>query len=158
MKTLNSLLLILVTLMLALGSVHAKNKFKIATVAPDGTPWSVLLNTYKKKVSKKSEKELYPRVYLNGVKGDEQRIVRQIYKGRLQMGGVSTGALSVIVPDIELLELPYAFKNAETADRVLEEVRPLVDQLLKENLKDKINSFYSREFVNVIKFKKPLQK
>ena len=27
-----------------------------------------------------------------------------------------------------------------------------------ENLKDKINSFYSREFVNVIKFKKPLQK
>ena len=41
-------------------------------------------------------------------------------KGRLQMGGVSTGALSVIVPDIELLELPYAFKNAETADRVLE--------------------------------------
>ena len=27
-----------------------------------------------------------------------------------------------------------------------------------ENLKDKINSFYSREFVNVINFKKPLQK
>ena len=129
MKTLRLILLTLIGLMLTVGSVQAKNKFKIATVAPDGTPWAVLLNKYKRKISKKSNKELYPRVYLNGVKGDEQSIVRQIYKGSLQMGGVSTGALAVIVPDIELLELPYAFKTAQIADRVLEEVRPLVNQL-----------------------------
>jgi TRAP-type C4-dicarboxylate transport system substrate-binding protein len=132
MKTINLFLLTLIALMLTVGSVQAKSKFKIATVAPDGTPWAVLLNTYKKKISKKSKKELYPRVYLNGVKGDEQSIVRQIYKGSLQMGGVSTGALAVIVPDIELLELPYAFKDAKTADRVLDEVRPLVNALLEE--------------------------
>ena len=38
-------------------------KFKIATIAPDGTPWALLLNTFKKKVRKDSGKSLMPRVY-----------------------------------------------------------------------------------------------
>jgi TRAP-type transport system periplasmic protein len=109
-----------------------KIKFKIATIAPDGTPWSVMLNRYKKKVSKDSNKRLKARVYLNSIKGDEQSIVRQVYQGKLQMGGVSTGALSTIVEDMDILELPYAFPDLKTADRVLEEVRPLVDELLAE--------------------------
>ena len=78
-------------------------KFKIATVAPDGTPWSVLLKRFKSDVSKASNKELAARVYLNGIKGDEQSIVRQVYSGDLQMGGVSTAALATIVPDMDIL-------------------------------------------------------
>ena len=97
-------------------------KFKIATIAPDGTPWALLLNKFKKQVRKQSNKELLPKVYLNGIKGDEQSIVRQVYKGSLQMGGVSTGALSTFVPDLDILELPYAFPDFETADKVLDSV------------------------------------
>ena len=107
-------------------------KFKIATIAPDGTPWALLLNKFKKQVRKESNKELLPKVYLNGIKGDEQSIVRQVYKGSLQMGGVSTGALSTIVPDMDILELPYAFPDFKTADRVLDAVRPTVEALLNE--------------------------
>ena len=107
-------------------------KFKIATIAPDGTPWAHLLNGFKKKVRKASNKKLMPRVYLNGLKGDEQSIVRQVYKGSLQMGGVSTGALSTIVPDMDILELPYAFPDFKTADAVLDSVRPTVEALLNE--------------------------
>ena len=107
-------------------------KFKIATIAPDGTPWALLLNKFKKQVRKQSNKELLPKVYLNGIKGDEQSIVRQVYKGSLQMGGVSTGALSTIVPDMDILELPYAFPDFETADKVLDSVRPTVEALLNE--------------------------
>lgn len=107
-------------------------KFKIATIAPDGTPWALLLNKFKKQVRKESNKELLPKVYLNGIKGDEQSIVRQVYKGSLQMGGVSTGALSTIVPDMDILELPYAFPDFATADKVLDSVRPTVEALLNE--------------------------
>lgn len=107
-------------------------KFKIATIAPDGTPWALLLNKFKKQVRKESNKELLPKVYLNGIKGDEQSIVRQVYKGSLQMGGVSTGALSTIVPDMDILELPYAFPDFATADQVLDSVRPTVEALLNE--------------------------
>ena len=136
MKTLiglkEQLLAVLLTLSLSSISFADPIKFKIATIAPDGTPWAALLNTFKKKVRKQSEKSLMPRVYLNGLKGDEQSIVRQVYKGSLQMGGVSTGALSTIVPDMDILELPYAFPDFKTADAVLEKVRPTVEKLLNE--------------------------
>lgn len=105
-------------------------KFKIATIAPDGTPWAQFLTQFKKRVRKQSKKELKPLVYLNGIKGDEQSIVRQVYAGTLQMGGVSTGALSTVVPDMDILELPYAFPDFATADRTLEELRPLVEEIL----------------------------
>lgn len=122
----------LFTLSLASVSFAEPIKFKIATIAPEGTPWAVLLNSFKSKVTKESDKGLMPRVYLNGLKGDEQSIVRQVYKGALQMGGVSTGALSTIVPDMDILELPYAFPDLKTADAVLEKVRPTVEALLNE--------------------------
>ena len=113
------------------GASHAKGKkFKIATIAPDGTPWAQFLTQFKKRVRKQSEKALKPLVYLNGIKGDEQSIVRQVYAGKLQMGGVSTGALSTVVPDMDILELPYAFPDFASADRTLEEVRPLVEEIL----------------------------
>ena len=114
-------------------SAQAKGKkFKIATIAPDGTPWSVLLNTFKKRVRKATQKELKPKVYLNGIKGDEQSIVRQVYSGKLQAGGVSTAALATVVPEMDILELPYAFPDFATADQVLGEVRPLVERILNQ--------------------------
>jgi TRAP-type C4-dicarboxylate transport system substrate-binding protein len=131
-KTSLSLLATLIIFALSSSSYADPVKFKIATIAPDGTPWAHLLNGFKKKVRKASNKELLPRVYLNGLKGDEQSIVRQVYKGSLQMGGVSTGALSTIVPDMDILELPYAFPDFATADKVLDSVRPTVEALLNE--------------------------
>jgi TRAP-type C4-dicarboxylate transport system substrate-binding protein len=127
-----TILALLLTIALCSPSFADPIKFKIATIAPDGTPWALMLNTFKKRVRKQSKKALMPRVYLNGLKGDEQSIVRQVYKGSLQMGGVSTGALSTIVPDMDILELPYAFPDFATADKVLDAVRPTVEALLNE--------------------------
>lgn len=107
-------------------------KFKIATIAPDGTPWSMLLNQFKRDISKASNQELSARVYLNAIKGDELSIVRQVYRGDLQMGGVSTAALATIAKDMDILELPYAFETLEQADKTLDKVRPIVEQLLEE--------------------------
>lgn len=108
---------------------------KLATVAPKGTPWSDLLKRYKKKVAKATKdmaKKVKIRAYLGGAKGGEQSIARQVAKGSLQGGGVSTGALAVLVPDMDILELPYLFDSAEQADKVLDAVRPQVEALMAE--------------------------
>ena len=62
----------------------------------------------------------------------ERSIVRQVQKGRLQVAGVSAGALSAVVTDLDLLELPYLFANHAEADRVLDEVRPIVEEMLEK--------------------------
>lgn len=108
---------------------------KLATVAPKGTPWSDLLKRYKKKVAKATKdmpQKIKMRAYLGGAKGGEQSIARQVAKGTLQGGGVSTGALAVLVPDMDILELPFLFDSAKQADKVLDAVRPQIEALLAE--------------------------
>ena len=107
---------------------------KVASVAPARTPWADLLKLYRKQVKKGSAERVKMRVYLGGIKGDEQSIVRQVFKGTdLQIGGVSTGAMAVLVPDMDILELPYLFESFEEADRILDIVaRPYIEKMLAE--------------------------
>ncbi|MEZ4470052.1 MAG: TRAP transporter substrate-binding protein [bacterium] len=116
----------------ALAGDDGEVNMKLATVAPKGTPWSDLLERYKAAVDEKSGGKMKVRAFLGGVKGDEQSIARQVYKGSLQMGGVSTGAIAAIVPDMDILELPYLFDDFQQADAILDQVRPIVEKLLEE--------------------------
>ncbi len=112
----------------------AEFTLKIGTVAPDRTPWADLLNRYKKEVQKRSNGRVKVRVYLGGIKGDEQSLVRQVFKGEtLQLCGVSTAAMSAMVADVDILELPYLFDSAEQADGILDGVaRPHLEKMLEE--------------------------
>lgn len=122
-----------IILMMTSGSWAKKNEFlyKGATVAPPNTPWSALLKRYKKDVRKASGKRIKAKVYVGGTKGDEQSIVRQVAKGTLQFGGVSMGAMSILVPELDIFELPYLFESFDEVDRVLDVVRPDVERLLE---------------------------
>ncbi|MCB9538394.1 MAG: TRAP transporter substrate-binding protein [Myxococcales bacterium] len=105
---------------------------KLATVAPARTPWADLLKRYRKAVQKGTDGKVKVRVYLNGIKGDEQSSVRQVYKGTLQGAGVSTGAMATLVPELSVLELPYLFDSYDEADRILDgPARPLIEKLLE---------------------------
>lgn len=103
---------------------------RLSTVAPPGTPWAELLKRFRKAVEKESNGRIKVRVYLGGSKGDEQSSVRQVYKGTLEAAGVSTGAVSTMVPAVDSLELPYLFETYEEADKVLDAVRGDLDKLL----------------------------
>ena len=126
-------LVALCVLMISAESFAKKNEFlyKGATVAPPNTPWSALLKKYKKDVRKASSKRIKAKVYVGGTKGDEQSIVRQVAKGTLQFGGVSMGAMAILVPELDIFELPYLFESFEEVDRVLDTVRPNVEKLLE---------------------------
>lgn len=104
---------------------------KVATVAPARTPWAKLLKKYRSALKTLTEGRVKMRVYLGGIKGDEQSIVRQVYKGTLHIGGVSTGAMATVVPDLDLLELPYLFASHEEADRILDgPAKPIIEEML----------------------------
>ncbi len=116
----------------AASAADGEISLKLATVAPSRTPWADLLKRYRKSVEKSTDKKIKVRVYLNGIKGDEQSSVRQVYKGTLQGAGVSTGAMATLVPELSVLELPYLFASYEEADRILDgPARPLIEKLLE---------------------------
>ncbi|MDP2307231.1 MAG: TRAP transporter substrate-binding protein DctP [Pseudomonadota bacterium] len=112
--------LLLVTLPEA--EAEAVATLKIATVAPEGTPWADGLNQLKAQVEKDSGGRVAVRTFLGGVLGDENETVQSVQRGQYQGVGASTGALASIVPELSVLELPYLFRSAEEADYVLDKV------------------------------------
>jgi tripartite ATP-independent transporter DctP family solute receptor len=96
--------------------------FKLATVAPDGTPWSQSLQDYKARVEKESNFRIKIKPYLGGTLGDENITIAECKRGSIHMWGGSTGALASTVPESALLELPYLFQSADEADYILDEV------------------------------------
>jgi TRAP-type transport system periplasmic protein len=93
---------------------------KLATVAPDGTPWAVGLNDFKKQVEQLSGGSLKVKVFLGGALGDENDTVLACKRGQIQAVGASTGALASQVPELSVLEMPYLFRTPQEADHVLQ--------------------------------------
>lgn len=104
---------------------------KLATVAPDKTPWSELLKKYKKTVEEKSGGRIQVKVFLGGQLGDENESVNKCKRGQLQAVGASTGALASQVPELNVVELPFLFRDAAEADKVIDTVvTPAMDRIL----------------------------
>lgn len=95
---------------------------KIATVAPEGTPWADGISRFKKQVETKAPGRIVVRPFLGGVLGDENESVQACQRGQIQGVGASTGAIASIVPELSVLELPYLFKSEDEADYVLDRV------------------------------------
>ena len=93
---------------------------KIATVAPDKTPWADLLKGYKKTIEAKSKGRIKVRLFLGGTMGDENESVRMTARGQLSGVGASTGAVASIVEELNAIEIPFLFNNANEADYVLD--------------------------------------
>lgn len=95
---------------------------KIATVAPEGTPWSDGLAQFKAHVEKRSGGTIKVKVFFGGMLGDENETVQQTQRGQLQGVAASTGAIASLIPELNVLELPFLFKTATEADHVLDGV------------------------------------
>ncbi|MDP2340543.1 MAG: TRAP transporter substrate-binding protein DctP [Deltaproteobacteria bacterium] len=91
---------------------------RLATVAPDGSPWAVKLQEFKKKAEAAAPGQLKVKVFLGGALGDENETVLATKRGQLDAVGASTGALASQVPELNVLELPYLFNNFEEVDHI----------------------------------------
>lgn len=123
-RTLFALTSLVALFLLCLPRAHAEAAYtlKIATVAPEGTPWSEGLGQFKAMVEKDSGGKIAVKVFYGGMLGDENETVQQAQRGQIQGVAGSTGAIASLVPELNVLELPYLFRTADEADFVLDGV------------------------------------
>lgn len=104
---------------------------KIATVAPPGTPWAKQLKKLKKYIKTESEGRIKVKTYLGGALGGEIQTAESTKRGTIQIFGGTASALASLVPELDVLELPYLFKSEKSADNILDNViREDVERLL----------------------------
>jgi tripartite ATP-independent transporter DctP family solute receptor len=96
---------------------------KVATVAPEGSPWAVALQDWKKIAEAAAPAgKLKIKLFLGGTLGDEKESVLAVKRGQIQVAAATTGAFASQVPELAVFELPYLFKGYEEADYVLDNV------------------------------------
>jgi tripartite ATP-independent transporter DctP family solute receptor len=122
LRTILPLAAALLLLVLPTAEAETVATLKIATVAPEGTPWADGLTRLKAQVEKDAPGRMVVRPFLGGVLGDENESVQACQRGQIQGVGASTGALASIVPELAVLELPYLFRSEAEADYVLDKV------------------------------------
>ena len=96
----------------------------MGSLAPEHTPWRDMLDKFEKYVEEKSNGAINVIVRPAGVMA-EVEMVRETRKGeRLQGAGVTTAALAQggNIPLLQLVELPYLFRNSKEADHLLDNV------------------------------------
>ncbi len=103
------------------GGLSAQTTVKLATVAPDGSPWANELSKIKKKIETESQGQIKIRLYPGGQMGGENEILQQVIRGKLQGAGLTAGALANTIKELNVLEIPYLFNSYAQADCVLDE-------------------------------------
>ncbi len=118
-KTIKTLFAIGTALLLA-GAVSAETVVKLATVAPEGSPWTNELSKLKKRIESESSGQIKIKVYPGGQMGGENEILQQVIRGKLQGAGLTAGALANTIKEINVLEIPYLFGSLNEADCILD--------------------------------------
>lgn len=83
-------------------------------------------------VEKKSNGTIKVELFPNGVLGTDRQMMEQLQMGTLQGNNNSTGPVSAFVPRMAVFDLPFLFKDRETAYKVLD--GPIGQELLNNDL------------------------
>lgn len=102
---------------LAAGTSYAK-ELRLSAAPPPNSPWGKVTQQFVDKVAELSGGELTINAFMGSKLGGEQDVVKQIARGRVDMGVMSNTAVSLLVPEFGLLAAPYAFDSAEQFDCV----------------------------------------
>ena len=106
--------------------------FKIATVAPDGTSWMNEMRAGAEAIQKRTEGRVVIRFYPGGIMGNDKSVLRKIRINQLQGGAITGGGLAEILPEAQMYNLPFLFRDFEEADYVRGKMDPvLLDDLKK---------------------------
>jgi TRAP-type C4-dicarboxylate transport system substrate-binding protein len=93
---------------------------KIATLAPDGSPWVDGLREVAWQWEKISAGQVRLKIYAGGVAGEEQDMVRKLRIGQLQGAALTQLGLGLLEPDILAVSVPFLVRDEGELDHLLE--------------------------------------
>lgn len=101
---------------LATTSVVAATELKLTSGAPPNTPWGKFADKVAEDVNAASAGKLTIKVFPSSQLGDEQTTMRQLVRGRLDLGSYSNAGIALIAPEFGLLANPYLWDSYKQMD------------------------------------------
>ncbi|MBU1333026.1 MAG: TRAP transporter substrate-binding protein [Gammaproteobacteria bacterium] len=115
------------------GMAQAAMSLKIAEIHPAGYPTVVAQENMGKKIEAATNGELTFKMFSGGVLGSEKEVVEQVQIGAVQMTRVSLGTLGPVVPDVNVFNMPFVFRDHD-------HMRKVIDGEIGQEILDKITN------------------
>jgi len=95
---------------------QSKIEIKVATIAPNGTPWTAHLEKWRDNLLKASDGNIEIKIFPSGQLGNEFDVLKQVKRGRITSAGFSAAPLNASFPELTLMGTPFLFDKVETHD------------------------------------------
>lgn len=118
-------------LSLALAGPAAAQVVKMATLAPEGSPYQLILKEMGEKWKALSGGKVELRLYPGSVAGDDQDVVRKMRLGTLNAGLITSVGVANIDKSVYALQLPMLYRSTEEVDYVLSKMGPKLEASLE---------------------------
>lgn len=115
------------------GLAQAEIKIKFAEVHPAGYPPVVAEQAMGKKLEEQSKGEISFKMFAGGVLGSEKEVIEQVQSNAVQMTRVSLGIVGPVVPDVNVFNLPFIFRDQA-------HMRAIIDGEVGQEILDKITN------------------
>jgi tripartite ATP-independent transporter DctP family solute receptor len=120
---------VLVLAMLApAGAAAAALNLRASDVHPAGFPTVVAIENMGKKLQAATGGRIKLQMFPGGVLGSDKSVVEQVRVGAVQIARVSLGEIGPIVPDVNVFNLPFVFRDEAHMRKVID--GPIGDQML----------------------------
>jgi TRAP-type C4-dicarboxylate transport system substrate-binding protein len=106
---------------------------KMGTLAPEGSSWMKTFNALNTEVMKRTENKVQFRIYPGGVLGDEMDMLRKMKIGQIQCAALTSGGLSAIFKEIDVLQVPFLFQTYDEVDATLRKMDPFFRKGFEDN-------------------------
>ena len=100
-----------------------KTVIKMATLAPEGTPWHSLIAKMGQRWSEETNGNIKLRIYPGGIVGDERDMIRKMRIGQIHGAAISAEGLSEINPQYTYCFIPLFFQQYHDIDYVREQIK-----------------------------------
>ena len=126
------------------GTARADTKmvFKASDVHPEGYPTVAAVESLGEKLSKATNGRLSTQMYASMQLGGEKEAIEQAQVGAIAFARVSVGTLGPVVEDLNVLNLPFMFRNVAHA-------RAVLDGAIGQELLDKVTHHPTAGLVGV---------
>ena len=109
---------------------QAKLVIKATDVHPLGYPTVEAVVRMGKKLEEATKGRLSIQMYPSMQLGGEKEMIEQAQVGALQIARISLGPMGPLVPELNVFNLPFVFRDAEHAEKVTD--GPIGDEMLKK--------------------------
>src|SRR5205085_7110060 len=97
-----------------------KKVLKASDVHPEGYPTVQAVENMSKKLEQASNGRLSIQMFASMQLGGEKEAIEQAQVGAIQMARVSVGALGPVVDDLNVVNLPFLFRNTAHMQKVID--------------------------------------